>query len=93
MGLIQDVQNYLTIDEQIKQLERQKKELKQTIEETIGQGTVDLTINQQTIRIQQKTRTNKRCDLTTLETEYPQIYQDLVTESQTTYTEIKKVNR
>jgi predicted phage-related endonuclease len=93
MSLIQDVQSYLTIDEQIKQLERQKKQLKSQIESVVGEGTVDLTVDQITIRIQQKTRLSKKCDLVTLKQLHPGIYQELVTESETTFTEIRKVNR
>jgi len=92
MTLRDQIQQYLDLKAQIDQLEAQKKEIRNQINQITGNSTIDVILDDEYKgRIQTKSRCSKKCDWTTFENRAPELYNELVTLNNISYIEVRKV--
>jgi hypothetical protein len=94
MSLVSLVRSYFDKKSQIDQLERDRKEIKTQISTIVGDGCMDVHLEEEAkkARIQTKTRSSKKCDFDLLKQLAPEVYDQVVTEDQITWLDIRKVN-
>jgi len=85
------IKRYFEIKTQVAALNRELSAIRGDIKGVFGDTKADLTIGDELIRIQTKSRNNKKCDWAAFKVINEELYDELVTESTSTYLELRKI--
>lgn len=85
------IRKYFELKSQLAAIKGELDETRNQLKELFGELKVDITMGDEVVRIQTKTRVNKRCDWNTFKTMNNELYNELVTETTCKYIELRKV--
>jgi len=87
----QKIKRYFEVKAMVAELNRELGVIRDDVKVVFGGVKADLTVEGELVRIQTKVRSNKRCDWAAFKAVNEELYGELVTESESSYIELRKI--
>jgi len=89
----EQLKRYFELRDQIEQLKTEQKAVRVELKASVGNiDKMDVYLTDMVVRLQQKSRLNRRCDWSAFKAVNEELYGELVVESTSEYLDIRKVN-
>ena len=87
----QKIKRYFEVKAMVAELNAELNVIRGDVKAVFGDVKADLTIGEELVRIQTKTRANKRCDWAAFKAINEELYEQVVAESESSYIELRKI--
>ena len=88
----QKIKKYFELAAKIKELKKQQNEIRDFFKTLVtGDMKLNVTIDDDLVRFQNKTRNNKKCAWSTFKALNEELYNEVVVESETSYLDVRKI--
>jgi len=91
--MIEKIQRYFELKDQIKVLDDELKAIRSEVSTLFGGAKVEIEVDGSKVRCQTKKRSTKSCDWSTFKEVNEHLYNQIVTESESSYYELRKLAR